>query len=280
MLWFVYLFIRVFVAFLCLAVPLMVQQAPLWVYVLFWPTAVAILLLGLLDPRYLLRRTIAAIATSAIAGFVISGVPTLSEAAIADDTLREVLNLVIAMLTGRMTRGDGWPLVVLVCVTLLILAALEVLRIREDRPKDARVVARPVPSPVSIPVSIPGDAGALLLSLGVTIDNVGKTVCTINPRDVRIRVCWLWTVAAQPGLEQENHVLPLRAPLSLQPAETCTLRLHETLQSPILNRVARLPRWLTWLLLWGDVDVAGVVFSTRFPASRGLREADAGRGPA
>ena len=142
MLWFFFLFTRVFVACLCLAIPLMLPQASLWVYVLFWPTAVAILMLGLLDPRYLLRRTIATIATSAIAGFVISGVPALTEDAIANDTLREVLNLVIAMVTGRMTQDNGWPLVLLVSVTLLVLAGLEGMRMWEERPKDARFVAR------------------------------------------------------------------------------------------------------------------------------------------
>ncbi|ABA81631.1 hypothetical protein GQF56_21070 [Rhodobacter sphaeroides] len=275
MLWFFYLVVRVFVGFLCLAAPLMVQQASLWVYVLFWPSAVAILMLGLLDPRYLLRRTIAAISTTAITGFLISGLPPLTEAAIADDTLREVLNLMIVMVTGRMSQDCGWPLVSLVSFTLLILAALEVLRTREERPKDARFVARPVPSPVSLPY----EEGALLLSLGITVTNVGKKVCTINPRDVRIRVCWLWTVAASPSLENNNDVLPLRAPLSLQPAETCTLHLDETIHSRILNQLARLPRWLTWLLLWGDVDVAGEVFSTRFPSYRRLGD-DAGPSPA
>ncbi|MBN8189914.1 hypothetical protein SAMN04488105_14210 [Salipiger thiooxidans] len=264
MLWFFFLFTRVFVACLCLAIPLMLPQASLWVYVLFWPTAVAILMLGLLDPRYLLRRTIATIATSAIAGFVISGVPALTEDAIANDTLREVLNLVIAMVTGRMTQDNGWPLVLLVSVTLLVLAGLEGMRMWEERPKDARFVARPVPSPASIPVG----KCELVLALRVTIHNTGKAACAINPQDVRIRICWLWTIVAAPGLEQNNGVLPLRTPLSLEPAATCTLHLQETLRSRVLNWVARRPWLVTWILLWGDVDIAGNVFSTRFPARR------------
>lgn len=260
MLWFVYFFIRALVACICLALPLLVARDSLWLYMLFWPLAVAIFMLGLLDPRYLLRRAFVTISSSAIAGFAISKSPQLSKDAIADDTLREVLNLVIAMSTGSMTEGNGWPFIVLVVSTLLILGGLEWLRVQSERPKDTKIVVRPIALPALIPI----EKTDLDLSLGITITNTGSNACTINPQDIQVRVCWLWSVAIISSYDDGKAVVPARTPKTLQPANTCTLLLTGRLHSRSLNWISRRLRWLDRLILWGDVDVIGTVFGVRF----------------